>query len=105
MAYNIKLVKIVTGELVIGKYDEAAKALNEVAILQIVPNQQGVQIMMLPYGYPFEQEFVGKIEATHFMYEYAKLPDDIETRYLEVISNLTLGGGLVGGSGKPDLIS
>ena len=43
MAYDIRLVKIVTGELVIGKYDAEAHALNDVVIMQTVPTQQGVK--------------------------------------------------------------
>ena len=37
-------------------------------------------MMMLPYGYPFEQEFKGSISGEHFMYEYKKLPDDLENQ-------------------------
>ena len=76
-----------------------------VAIIQVVPTQQGVQMMMLPYGYPFEQEFKGSISGEHFMYEYKKLPDDLETKYLEACTNLTLStGGLAGAAGKSPLI-
>lgn len=108
MAYTIRLVKLVTGELVLGKYDADAKVLNDVALMQIVPTQQGVQMLMLPYGYPFEQGFSGSIKAEHFMYEYPRLPDDLETRYLEAISNLTLNTGGLGNldlkNGNPDLL-
>lgn len=90
MAYDVRLVKLVTGELAIGKYDD--EALSDVAILQVVPSQQGVQMMMLPYGYPFEQEFTGRIEARHFIYAYDKLPDGLEAKYLEACTNLTLTG-------------
>lgn len=97
MAHTIRLVKLVTGELILGKYDEATETMNDVAIIQVVPAQQGVQMMMLPYGYPFEQEFTGSIEAKHFMFTYKRLPDDLETKYLEACSNLTLStGGLSG---------
>lgn len=97
MAHNIRFVKLVTGELALGKYDEAAETLNDVAIIQAVPAQQGMQVMMLPYGYPFDQEFTGSIEAKHFMFTYKRLPDDLETKYLEACSNLTLStGGLSG---------
>ena len=57
MALPVRLVKLVTGELALGKFDAETDTLKDVAILQIVPTQQGVQMMMLPYGYPFEQEF------------------------------------------------
>lgn len=90
MSYTIRMVKLVTGELVIGKFDAEKNKINDVAMLQIVPTQQGVQMMMLPYGYPFEQDFSGSIDATHFMYEYKKLPEDLETKYLEACTNLTL---------------
>ena len=62
MAYDIRLMKLVTGELIIGKYDADKDCLNEVATLQTVPTQQGVQMMLLPYGYPFEPDFTGSIE-------------------------------------------
>ena len=77
MSKPIRLFKLVTGELVLGKFDEEANMLEDVAIIQVVPTQQGVQMMMLPYGYPFEQEFKGNISGEHFMYEYKKLHYDL----------------------------
>ena len=82
MSKPIRLFKLVTSELVLGKFDEEANMLEDVAIIQVVPTQQGVQMMMLHYGYPFEQEFKGSISGEHFKYEYKKLPDDIENKYL-----------------------
>lgn len=90
MSKPIRMFKLVSGELVLGKYDEDTNLLEDVAIIQIVPTQQGVQMMMLPYGYPFEQEFKGTISGKHFIFEYKRLPDDLETRYLEACTNLTL---------------
>ena len=62
--------------------------------------------MILPYGYPFEQEFSGRIEAKHFLYKYSNVPQDVQDKYLEACSNLSLssGGldpkaGVQGGSG------
>ena len=81
MAYDIRLVKIVTGELVIGKFDAEANALTDVAIMQTVPTQQGVQLMMLPYGYPFDQEFNGRIEAKHFLFEYSHTPQEVQDKW------------------------
>ena len=43
MAYDIRLMKLVTGELVIGKYDAEKDCLNDVAAIQSIPTQQGVQ--------------------------------------------------------------
>ncbi len=93
MSYTIHMVKLITGELVIGKMDKESNQLKDVALLQIVPTQQGVQMMMVPYGYPFEQEFSGTIDGKRFIYEYKKLPEDLETKYLEACTNLTLSTG------------
>lgn len=90
MSYTIRMVKLVTGELILGKFDPEKNILNDVALLQVIPTQQGIQMMMLPYGYPFEQEFSGSIELKQFIYEYKKIPDDLETKYLEACTNLTL---------------
>ena len=77
MAYDIRLMKLVTGELIIGKYDADKDCLNEVATLQTVPTQQGVQMMLLPYGYPFEPDFTGSIEGKNFLYRYANTPKEL----------------------------
>lgn len=97
MAYDIRLVKLITGELVLGKHDAENDKLLEVATLQTVPTQQGVQMMMLPYGYPFEQDFTGEISCKHVLYEYKSAPEDLKTKYMEAISNLTLSSGGLGG--------
>lgn len=96
MAYDIRMVKLITGETAIGKYDETASALNDPAVLQTVPTQQGVQMMLMPYGYPFDSEFNGSIAFTHVMYEYKALPEELKTKYMEAVSNLTLSSGGLG---------
>ena len=40
MSKPIRLFKLVTGELVLGKFDEEANMLEDVAIIQVVPTQQ-----------------------------------------------------------------
>lgn len=90
MAYDIRLMKLVNGETVIGKMGEDGAKLTDVAILQTVPTQQGVQMLILPFGYPFETEVGGEISMEHVMYEYKKFPEEIKTKYLETTSNLTL---------------
>jgi hypothetical protein len=92
MAYDIRFVKLVGGETVIGKYDADSDTLKEVAILQTIPSEQGVQILLLPYGYPFEQDFSGYINFQHVLYQYKSCPKDIEARYLEATSSLTIAG-------------
>lgn len=94
MAYDIRIMKLVNGDIVIGKYDAEKDALNEVAILQTVPTQQGVQMLILPYGYPFEPEFNGTITGNFFMYRYEKTPEELQNKYIEAATNLTVAGGL-----------
>ena len=97
MAYDIRLFKLVTGELVIGKFDAEKDRVTDVAALQTVPTQQGgVQMLMLPYGYPFETEFCGVIPGSFFLYRYKSTPEELQNKYLEAATNLTLSGGGLG---------
>ncbi|MFW5488632.1 MAG: hypothetical protein ACNI3A_09490 [Desulfovibrio sp.] len=90
MAYDIKLVKLINGDNILGKWDEEGHKLTDVAVLQTVPTQQGVQMMLLPFGYPFETEITGEIDARHIMYVFEKFPEELKTKYMEATSNLTL---------------
>lgn len=90
MAYNVKLVKLVNGDTVIGKHNAEQEILESVAILQTIPTQQGVQMALLPFGYPFEDGFDATIKACHILYEYKKCPEDLEAKYLEATSNITI---------------
>lgn len=97
MAYDIRMVKLVTGETALGKYDATAKVINDPAVLQTVPTQQGVQMMLMPFGYPFDNEFTGSIAFANVIYEYKSCPEELKTKYMEACSNLTLSaGGLAG---------
>lgn len=102
MPYDIRMVKFAGGEMAVGKYDEEKKALTDVAILQTIPTEQGVQILLLPYGYPFDQKFDGEISYNHVIYQYQNLPQDIKDRYLEATSNITLSTGNLGLDLKSD---
>ncbi|WP_029897486.1 hypothetical protein [Desulfohalovibrio reitneri] len=111
MAHEIKLAKLINGDTVVGKWDEEGQKLIEVAALQTVPSQQGVQMMMLPFGYPFETEIGGEIKGEHVIYFYRNFPEEVKSKYTEAASNLTLagagdldnlqgmGGGMGGGGG------
>lgn len=90
MAYDIRLVKMTSGDMVVGKWSADGKKITDPAILQTVPTQQGVQMMLLPFGYPFETEMDGELSTEHVLYQYKTLPDELQTRYLEASSNLTL---------------
>ncbi|MGE4503942.1 MAG: hypothetical protein AB7D51_01220 [Desulfovibrionaceae bacterium] len=106
MAYDIRMVKLISGDIVLGKWSEDGSKITDPAILQTIPTQQGVQMMLLPFGYPFEQDIEGEIDTKHVIYEYKKFPDELSTKYMEACSNLTLstGAGLgdLGMSGPAD---
>lgn len=106
MAYDIRLVKLTNGEMVIGKYaeEDGERLLKDVAVLQTVPTQQGVQMMLLPFGYPFDNEIDAVIEYRHVLYQYKKVPADLEKKYIEAASGLAMAGagdlaGLRGATG------
>ena len=107
MAYDIRMAKLVTGEIAIGKFDAQAATINDPAVLQTVPSQQGVQMILMPFGYPFDASFDGSIAFHHILFEYKSCPEDLKTKYLEACSNLTLSSGglnLKGGAGPSRLI-
>ncbi len=116
MAYDIRLLKLINGEIVLGKYDEAEKKITEVALLQTIPTEQGVQMLLLPFGYPFETDITGEISMEHVLYTFKTCPEELKTRYLEATSNLTLSPASalrnldlaaqgVGGAGKVSSMS
>ncbi|GAB6888174.1 hypothetical protein JCM13304A_16720 [Desulfothermus okinawensis JCM 13304] len=90
MAHEIKLVKIVTGDYVIGKWVEEDGKLKDPAILQTIPTQNGISMALMPFGYPFDQEIEGEISKDHIIYWYKNIPAELETKYLEASSNLTI---------------
>jgi len=90
MAYDIRMVKLINGDIVIGKWSADGTKIEDPAIIQTIPSQQGVQMMLLPFGYPFEQDMCGEIETRHVIYQYAKFPEEMSNKYLEACSNLTI---------------
>jgi hypothetical protein len=114
MAHDIKLVKLINGDNALGKLDEENRLLKDVAVLQTVPTQQGVQMLLLPFGYPFENEITGDISMDHVMYVYKSFPEELKSKYTEAASGLSLSSasdlqnlqaGLGGGAGGGDDIS
>ncbi|HMB32186.1 MAG TPA: hypothetical protein VKN82_10205 [Desulfohalobiaceae bacterium] len=91
MSYDIQLVKLINGDMALGKLDKEKGQLKDPAILQTVPTQQGsVQMALLPFGYPFDMEIQGEISLDHVIYYYKNIPDDLKNKYFEASSNLTL---------------
>ncbi|MFW5837372.1 MAG: hypothetical protein ACOCVM_05145 [Desulfovibrionaceae bacterium] len=115
MAYEIILVKLINGDLVLGKESEDKSKITDPALLQTVPSQQGLQMIILPFGYPFENEISGEIDTKHVLYEFKTCPEELKSKYMEASSNLTLSsagdlknlnlGGAAGGAGGSNLTS
>ena len=107
MEYDIRLVKLSSGDMVVGKFDEAARKINDPAVIQALPTQQGTQMVLLPFGYPFDQEMHGEISMDHVLFEYKSCPEELKTKYIEAVTNISMssggldlsGGGLGSGGG------
>jgi hypothetical protein len=102
MQYDVRLIKLVSGETVMGNFDSELNTLNDVALIQAMPTATGgVQLAILPYGFPYEEEIIAKIDAKFFMYEYQKAPEELKNKYLEakssikIASNGDMGGNII----------
>ncbi len=93
---NIKFVKLVTGETVMGTYSEEKNVLEDVALIQVVPSAKGIQIAIVPYGFPFEEKISGSIAVDKVVYEYVEVPSDIENKYIQAKSNITISSSMPG---------
>ena len=93
-AYDIRMVKLVSGEIVLGKYDAEKDVLNAVVQLQNVPTQQGMQMLQTPYGFPFENTFDATIEGRFIMYRFSETAKELQDKYIEVTTNLSVSSGL-----------
>lgn len=106
MSYDIRLVKLISGDMVVGKFSEDGKRIEDPAAIQTMPTQQGTQMVLLPFGYPFDQEMHGEISAEHILFEYKTCPEELKTKYIEAVTNITLSSGgldLSAGGGGLDL--
>ncbi len=89
---EIKIVKIVTGETVIGT--KVLDGLEDVALIQVIPSSGGIQLAILPYGFPFEEKIGGKIASDKIVYEFKDVPEDIKNKYLEAKSDIKISSTL-----------
>jgi hypothetical protein len=92
MQYDVRLVKLVSGDVVIGVYDENEKKLKDIAMVQAIPNPGtgSVQIAILPFGFPYDNEIGGEIEEEKILYNFNKVPEDLKNKYLEEKSNIKI---------------
>ena len=91
---NMKFAKLVTGEMVMGTYNEQEDKLEDVALIQVVPSSAGIQIAIVPYGFPFEEKITGSIGMDKIVYEFKDVPSDIENKYIQAKSNITISSNM-----------
>ena len=104
MDYDIRLVKLISGDMIVGKFNVEANKIEDPATIQAMPTQQGTQMVLLPFGYPFDQEMHGEISMEHVLFEYKTCPEELKTKYIEAVTNISMSSGgldLSGGAG-PD---
>jgi hypothetical protein len=100
MSYDIRLVKLVSGDMVVGKFDEATNTIGDPAVIQAMPTQQGTQMVLLPFGYPFDQDMHGTISMDHVLFEYTTCPEELKTKYIEAATNISMSSGGLDLSGQ-----
>ncbi len=93
-AYKVSMVKLVSGEIVLGKYDAEKDVLTDVVTLQNVPTQQGMQMLLAPYGFPFENTYDAVLEGRFIMYRFKETAKELEDKYIEVTTNLSVSSHL-----------
>lgn len=88
---EIRLGKLVSGDFVIGVNDNDKKGIKDVGLLQFVPAETGgMSVALIPFGFPFENEFKGFIADDKIIFEIEKVPEDLQNKYTEATSNIKL---------------
>ncbi len=91
---DIKFVKLVTGETVIGTYNNQDNLMEDIALIQVIPGASGIQIALVPYGFPFEEKISGTISMDKVVYEFDNIPSDLESKYVQAKSNITISSSM-----------
>lgn len=108
MNENVVFAKLVTGEMILAEKDTEAGVVKDVCQVQVMPTQTGsMQIAIVPFGFPFEDEVRGEISLNHVLFEYKEVPTDLIDKYVETKTNIkrapsmnNLGGGGQQGGGS-----
>jgi hypothetical protein len=102
MSEKIVFAKLVTGEMVLAEKDDAAGCIKNICLVQVMPTSAGsMQIAIVPYGFPFEDEVRGEISISNVLFEFKDVPGDLADKYIETKTNIKIAprmGGLGGGS-------
>ena len=102
MAEDIVFAKLVTGEMVLAERDVAGESIKNICLVQVMPTQTGsMQIAIVPYGFPFEEEVRGEISMAKVLYEFKEVPGDLADKYVETKTNIKISSGMGGLGGNP----
>jgi len=100
MSENIVFAKLVTGEMVLAEKGEGK--IQNICQVQVMPTQTGsMQIAIVPYGFPFEEEVRGEIDMANVLFEYKEVPADLADKYVETKSNIKIASSMGGLGGNP----
>lgn len=96
---EIRLCKLTSGDFVIGVNDKEKEGIKNIGILQFVPAETGgMSVALIPFGFPFENEFSGFISNDKVMYEIEKVPEDLQNKYTEATSDIKIVSNTGGGN-------
>lgn len=96
---DVVLARCSWGDWVIGRRSKDGTSVENVGIIQFAPSQVGgMQVAILPVGFPFDSGFDGSLPMTALVYFVDKIPTEIENKYIEVSSGILLSGGERSGS-------
>ncbi|PLX71535.1 MAG: hypothetical protein C0602_00930 [Denitrovibrio sp.] len=102
MSENIIFGKLVTGEMVLGEKDDENNNIKNICLVQVMPTQSGsMQIAIVPYGFPFEEEVRGEISMNNVLFQFKEVPTDLTDKYVETKSNIMRASNMGGLGGNP----
>ncbi len=95
MASDIRLFKLVTGEIIIGNYDSDTDTVSAACSVQRANTKEGgMQLLFVPYGVPFENTLGGAIEGKNILYRYAETAQELKAKYTEIAENIEKSGSI-----------
>lgn len=102
MSDNIVFAKLVTGEMVLAEKGENGESIKDICLVQVMPTPSGsMQIAIVPYGFPFEDEVRGEISMVNVLFTFKDVPGDLAAKYIETRSNIRIASNMSGLGGNP----
>lgn len=102
MSDNLVFAKLVTGEMVLAEKDDSGECIKNICLVQVMPTQTGsMQIAIVPYGFPFEEEVRGEISMGNVLFQFKDIPADLADKYIETRSNIKIASNMGGLGGNP----